>query len=147
MNESDLGCETGEEGRLLESGVATADDSDVLVAEEEAVTGSAPADSVTGELLLIGQAELAICRTGCKDHRLCGVACTQSCLDLVSTRVELEGLDVVVDDFGSELLGLLTHALHEFRTLHTGGESGKVLDIGGVHQFAACGHRSGDDDR
>ena len=58
--------------RLLESGVATADDSDVLVAEEEAVTGSAPADSVTGELLFVGEAELAICRTGCKDHRLCG---------------------------------------------------------------------------
>src|SRR5699024_2484893 len=146
-NESDLGCETGEEGRLLESGVASTDDSDVLIAEEESVAGGTPADSVTGELLLIGQAQLTVCRTGCEDHCLCGVARAQCGHDLMSARVELEGLDVVIDDFCTDLLSLLAHALHEFRTLHTGGESGKVLDIGGVHQFAACGHRSGDDDR
>src|SRR6185295_5585528 len=68
--------EPAEEGGLLEGGVTAADDGDVLVAEEEAVTGGAPADPVAGEPLLVRQAELAVRGAGGQDdgagavHRL-----------------------------------------------------------------------------
>src|SRR5664279_3995952 len=47
-------CEAGEEGCLLHRGVAAADDRDVMVAEEEAVTGGTPRDPVSGEFVLAG---------------------------------------------------------------------------------------------
>src|SRR5699024_7238066 len=43
VDERDLRSETGEERGFLECRVATADDGDVLVAEEESITGGAPA--------------------------------------------------------------------------------------------------------
>src|SRR5699024_766857 len=104
-----LRSETGEERGFLECRVATADDGDVLVAEEESITGGAPAHTVTGQLLLIGQTELAIGRTGRQDHFLGRVKGTKGSYDLMG--------------------------------------SGVVLHIGGVHEFAACGHGTGDDDR
>ena len=44
-----------QEGGLLDGGVAAAHDRDVLVAEEEAVTGGTPADAVAGQRVLVGQ--------------------------------------------------------------------------------------------
>src|SRR5699024_4061420 len=70
VDERDLRRETGEERGFLECRVATADDGDVLVTEEESITGGAPAHAVTGQLLLIGQTELAVGRTGRQDHCL-----------------------------------------------------------------------------
>ena len=66
----DLLGEAGQERRLLHRGVAAADDRDVLVAEEEPVTGRAPRDAVPGQLLLAGQPELLVRRTGGEDHRV-----------------------------------------------------------------------------
>ena len=57
-------------GRLLHGRVAAADDGDVLLAEEEAVTGGAPGDAVAGQPLLARHAELAVARAGRDDHRL-----------------------------------------------------------------------------
>src|SRR5699024_11887622 len=83
VDERDLRSETGEERGFLECRVATADDGDVLVAEEESITGGAPAHTVTGQLLLIGQTELAIGRTGRQDHCLGRVTGTQGSFDLM----------------------------------------------------------------
>src|SRR5699024_9168612 len=63
-DERDVRRETGEDRGFLECRVATADDGDVLVTEEESIAGGAPAHAVTGQLLLIGQTELAVGRTG-----------------------------------------------------------------------------------
>ena len=68
VDQGDLGAEAGQEGGLLDRGVATADDGDVLLAEEEAVAGRAPADAVAGEPVLVGQAELAVARAHGQDH-------------------------------------------------------------------------------
>ena len=57
-----------QEGGLLDRGVATADDGDVLVAEEEAVAGRAPRDAVAGQPVLVGEAELAVAGAGRQDH-------------------------------------------------------------------------------
>ena len=59
--------EPGEEGRLLHRGVAAADHHDVLVAEEEAVTGGTGRHAVAEQLLLAGHAERPPRRTGRQD--------------------------------------------------------------------------------
>src|SRR5690606_6374887 len=60
VDDVDLAGKPGEEGRLPHGRVAAADYRDVLVAEEEAVAGRTPRDSVAGQPLLVRQAELAI---------------------------------------------------------------------------------------
>ena len=52
--------EAGEEGGLLHRRVAAADHRDVLLAEEEPVTGGTPGDAVAGQPLLAREAELAV---------------------------------------------------------------------------------------
>src|SRR5699024_822120 len=64
VDERDLRRATGEERGFLECRVAAADDGDGLVPADEAIAGGAPAHAVTGQLLLIGQTELAVGRTG-----------------------------------------------------------------------------------
>jgi hypothetical protein len=57
--------------------------------------------------------------------------------DLLDVAGELELHDVVVDDLGAELLGLLLHLRHEVGTHDALGEAGEVLHLGGVHELAA----------
>ena len=70
VHDGDRVGELGEEGGLLDGGVAAADDGDVLVAEEEAVAGGAPRDAAAGEPLLVLEAELAVARAHREDDRL-----------------------------------------------------------------------------
>ena len=73
VHDGDRLGEPGEEGGLLHRGVAAADDGDVLVAEEEAVAGGTPGHAVPGQLVLAGEAELAVGRAHREDHRVGGV--------------------------------------------------------------------------
>ena len=57
MHDRDLGGEIGEVERLLDRGVAAADDHDLLVAEEEAVAGGAGRHAEALECLLGRQPE------------------------------------------------------------------------------------------
>lgn len=59
MHDRDGAGETGEEGRFLERAVAANDDH-VPPAEEEAVAGRAPGDAVARQILVAGNAELAV---------------------------------------------------------------------------------------
>src|SRR3954451_19905328 len=65
----DLGAEPGQERRLLDGRVTAPDHRDVLLTEEEAVTRGAPRDATTRQLVLAGQAELAVARPHGQDHR------------------------------------------------------------------------------
>src|SRR4051812_28753207 len=56
--------EAGEEGGLLHGGVAATDHDDVLVAEEEAVTGRAGRDAAAEQPLLVVQAQVPVLGTG-----------------------------------------------------------------------------------
>src|SRR6478609_1700151 len=58
VHDRDRPGELGQEGGLLDRGVATADHGDVLVAEEEAVAGRTPRDTPAGQLVLARQLEL-----------------------------------------------------------------------------------------
>src|SRR5690606_20175347 len=62
--------EAREEGGLLHRGVASTYHGDVLVLEEEPVTGRAPGDTPAGQGVLVGQAQLAVLRAGGDDDRL-----------------------------------------------------------------------------
>jgi hypothetical protein len=73
-----------------------------------------------------------------------GAVAERDLLD-VARQVELD--DVVVDDLGAELLGLLLHLRHEVGTHDALGEAGEVLDLGGVHELAAGLDRARDEER
>ena len=97
--------EAGQEGGFLHRGVAAADDGDVLVAEEEAVTGRTPGHAVPGQLVLAGQPELAVGRTHRQDHRVCGVLAVVGA-DHLDRAAQVDLGDVVADQLGAEALGL-----------------------------------------
>ena len=138
VDQGDLGAEAGQEGRLLDRGVATTDDGDVLLAEEEAVAGRAPADAVAGEPVLVGQAELAVARAHGQDHGLRGEGALGGG-DHLGLAGEVERGHVVGDDLGAEALGLGPHLVHQGRALDAVAEAREVLDLGRVHQGATSG--------
>ena len=131
-----------QEGRLLDGGVTAADDGDVLVAEEEAVTGRTPADAVAGQRVLVGQAELAVARAHRQDHGLRPVRGAAAVGDDLDVAGQVDVGDVVGDQLGAELLGLLAQVVHQRRAHDAVGETGEVLDVGGGHQGATGGHRA-----
>ena len=90
-----------------------------------------------GQALFTRQPELAVRRTGGVDDRSGLVLCAAAELDLLDGSVERELYDVVVQDLGAELLGLLLHLGHEFGALDRLGEAREVLDLGRIHQLAA----------
>ena len=67
--------------------------------------------------------------------------------DLLDRAGQIELDDIVVEDLGTEALGLLLHLRHEIGTLDAVGEAREVLDIGGVHELAADLDRARDDER
>ena len=64
----DLGGKAGEEEGLFHSGVAAADDGDLLAAGEKAVAGGAGGDAVADEGLLGGEVEPAGAGAGGDDE-------------------------------------------------------------------------------
>ena len=106
--------EAGQERRLLHRGVAAADDRDVLVAEEEAVTGRAPGHAVAGQLVLAGEAELAVGRAHRQDHRVGGELAVVRAHDLDRSG-QVDRDDVVGDQLGAEPLGLGADVGHQLR--------------------------------
>ena len=145
VDQRDLGAEAGQEGGLLDRGVATTDDGDVLVAEEEPVTRGAPRDAAAGELLLVGQAELAVAGAGRQDHGARGVG-VGGRADRLDVTGEVDRDHVVGDQLGAEALGLGTHLVHQRGPHDAVTEAGEVLHLGGVHQGAAGGHRALEDE-
>ncbi len=136
VDDRDGAGELRQEGRLLDGGVAAADDRDVLVAEEEAVAGRAPRDAVARELLLARQAELAVGRAHREDDRAGAVHGALAVGDGLDLAGEVDGCDVVGDELGAEALGLGAHAVHEVGAHDAVLEAGEVLDLGRVHQRA-----------
>src|SRR5699024_3163189 len=96
--------EAREEEGFLHGGVAAADHGDVLVAEEEAVTGGAPGGTTPGELLLTGYTQLAVARPRGEDDgvRVAGLAAGDDLLDRLG---EVDLGHVLGDEVGAEALG------------------------------------------
>ncbi len=141
VDHRDAAGEAGEEGGLLDRGVAAADHDDVLVAEEEPVAGRAPRDAAAGQLGLAGDAEVAVGRAH-REHDGLGVVGAGGGLHDLGVGGEVHLGDVVGDQLGAEALGLLAQVVHELRAHDAVREAGVVLDVGGVHQRAAGGDRA-----
>src|SRR5690606_35144212 len=73
-DEVDLPGKFGQEERLLQRFVVIADDGDILLAEEGAVTGGAVADATSQKLDLAGNGARAAHRPGSQDDGLSRVA-------------------------------------------------------------------------
>ena len=138
--------EAGQEGRLLERGVAAADDRDLLVAEEEAVAGRAGAHAATAQPGLAVEAEPD--RAGARSPRsptgrgirrhgpTVGTAVSRS----RPARRRRRRSCVPNRSACSPEPG------HQVRPLDPLGEARVVLDVAGDHQLAAR-RRPGQDDR
>ena len=94
----------------------------------------------------LGHAEPARLRAGRDDHGLADVAVAQIAGRDKRPARQIERVDLVEDDAGPDMLGLLLHLLHQPGTLDDVGEAGIVLDIGGDRQLAA-GLHPGDQQR
>src|SRR4051794_8587401 len=70
MQEMNLRGEPGEEERLLQRGVATADDGDLLIAEEEAIAGRAGRNAAAAEALLARESQPQGRGARRRDHRV-----------------------------------------------------------------------------
>ena len=136
MHEEHLVGEAGEEQGLFQRRVTTADDRDLLAAEEEAVTGGARRQAVTDQSCLGVEAEHQGPRPGGDDHRA-GAVHRAVDVDLERADVEVDRGRLLEDQLGTEALGLLAEVLHQLRPLHATGEPGEVLHLGGEHELAA----------
>ena len=145
VDHGDGAGEAGQEGRLLHRRVPTADDHDVLVFEEEPVAGGAVGHTVTGEALLPIDAQVPVLRTGGDDDAASFVDAVGGG-DALDAALQFETGDVLVADLGAKALGLLLHLVHKLGAHDSLDEAGVVLHLGGVHQGAARGHRTGQDD-
>ena len=141
VDDRHLRREAAEERRLLDGGVATTDDRDLLVAEEEAVTRGTPAHTVAGEGLLAGQAELAVAGAHRQDHGRGEVLVAGRVADYFHVTPQVHRRDVIAHQLGAELLGLLAQVVHQRRTHDAVRETREVLDLGRGHQGAASRHR------
>ena len=135
MNDGHALGESRQENRFLERGVTAADHGDVLLPEEESVTGRAPGHAPAGQALFIGHAQRPISRTHRENDRsgLVAVAIGGDGLDPAS---QVDCGDIGGDQFGPKMLGLLAQRLHQLRALNSFSETRKVLDHRGPHESA-----------
>ena len=93
MNNRDLVGETREERGFLEGGVAAAHDCDLVLAEEESVTGRAGGNAVAEQLALTFDAEHAGLGAGGDDDRVRRVLDVAD-PDPLRVRGEVDAVDV-----------------------------------------------------
>ena len=139
-------ADIGKIERLLDSRVAAADHRHVTLAIEEAVTGGAGRNTTPVESLLRVQAEPPRLRAGGDNHRVRGHHITRIKRQSERARSGIKRRDDVIDDTGTDILGLLLHFRHQPRPLDHIGKAGIVLDIGRDRHLAA-GLQSGEYDR
>ena len=146
MEQVDLRGEPGQVGRLLERGVAAADDRDLAVAEEEAVARRAGRDAAAAQPGLALEAEPHRRRAGRDDDRPGpGIPCRgPRCRNGRSERSTRSMSTSTRRD--AEPLGLGAHRGHQLRALDAVREARVVLDVARQHQLAAR-RRACEDDR
>ncbi len=139
VHEGDRGRELGEEGGLLDGGVAPAHHGDVLVAEEEAVARGARGDAVAEKLRFAGDIEHQRPGAGGHDHGL-GPVGGLGRVGITGPDGERRGGEVDLGglhrhELGTEPGRLRPHVGHQLRAHDAVGEPRVVLDLGGEHQL------------
>ena len=129
VHECDATCELGEERGLFHGGVAAADDRDVLVFEEETVTGGTQLTPRPSQLPLARDAQQSAAGAHRKDHRPGAVIVSSGRRDSLDRTVEQHIFDVLSSHIGSEPKRLLAHFVHQRRTVDPLLEPGISLDL------------------
>ena len=136
VDDRDLGGELGEEAGLLDRRVATADDRDVLIAEEEAVAGRAGGHAVADQTRLVVDAEHQRPGAGGHDDRIGGVFVVAH-PDFEGALGEVDAGHLLGEELGAEPLRLRPEVHHQLGAHDALGKAGEVLDVGRQHQLAA----------
>ena len=136
VDQGDAAGEAGQEGGLLHRRVAAADHRDVLVTEEEPVTGGTGADAHADQRFLTGHAEVPGGRTHRQNDgaRLIRLVADGDRLD---GPVQRDRVDVLHPQVRAEAQRLLAHLVHQLGSGDAVAEPGVVLHLGGGHQRAA----------
>src|SRR5271154_3418764 len=146
MYYGDLGGDLGEVERLLDRGIAAADDDPLLPPEEKAVAGRESRDTEALEHLFARQAQPLGLGARRQDDRLGRQAASADALNPKGMHGQIERDNVLVLDPRADMLRLGAHLFHQPRPFDRGGEAGIVLDIGSDHQLPA-GLESGQQQR
>ena len=94
---------------------------------------------MTGQALLIGQSKFAITGAHGEDDRASAVLVAGAVAHDLHVAGEVDGDDVICDDFGTEANSLRAHLLHQGRSHNPVPKAGEILDLGGVHQGTTRG--------
>jgi hypothetical protein len=137
MDHGHLVGEIGEEQRLLDGGVAAADHHDFLALVEKPVAGGAGGNAVAAESLLGGKPQPARLGAGGDDQGVRHIGIAGIAGDAERPPAEIDGIDVVGDELGAHMGGLLLHLFHQPGALDDIGKARIVFDIGGDRELAA----------
>ena len=139
VDDRDPAGELGEKRRLFDRRVASPDDSDLLIPEEEPVAGGTGGETVPDEPLFGFEAEHDRLGSGGDDERLSQMG-GGWCLGIADPDLErplgqVDTADAAADQFGTEPGRLGTHVGHQLRAGDTLGKAREVLNLGGQHQL------------
>src|SRR6185312_3120118 len=137
VHDRDRPGESGQEDCFLDCRVAAANYRNVLVPEEEAITGGTPGDAVSGQPVLTRKPELAVARAHGQDHRTRGERVAVAVLDDLDIAGQIDLGNVLGDQLGPEPLGLRTQLVHQLRPHDAVREAREILDVSGRHQGSA----------
>ncbi len=145
MHQRDMRCDVGEIQRFFDSRVTAADDSDFLVAIEEAIARRAGRDAASTEGLF--GVDTQIFRRCARGDDEC-IARVFAAITFQPKRsaFQIDFVDVVVDDFGVEAFGVFAHALHQAGAGEAMHVARPVVDFRRCHELSAFFH-AGDDHR
>src|SRR5215469_2945091 len=146
VHDDDAASEPCQEHRLLHRSVTTADYGNVLLSEEESVTGGTPGHAVARKSLLAGHAELAVAGARRDDDRP-GQVDIFTRLDHLRRGRQVHLGHVLGKQLGAESLGLLAELVHQVGPDYAVRKAGIVLYVGSVHERAARCHRPFEDQR
>ena len=136
MDQVDLIADARKVQSVANSGVAAANDDDVLAAEEVAVTRGAIRDALALQLMLAGKTKFAMVGTGCHDDALRCIRAVRRD-DLFAITGEIDTRHFLGDDLHAEIQSLLLHIEGKLPALGAVRESRVVLDFGRLRKLTA----------
>ena len=139
MHQRDMRRDVSEVESFFDGGIASADDGDALVLEEEPIARRAGGDAAAAEVLFRRKSQVFRRGAGGDDQRVARV-CAAIALETKRSLRQIHGIDVIVDDLSIEALRMFAHALHQSRAGQIVRIARPVVDFDGRHELAAFLH-------
>ena len=136
VHHGDVFGNVGQIQGFFHSGVAAANDRNLLAAVEETVAGGAARNAAPLELLFGVEAEVFGRRAGSDDQGITGVA-AHVAVEAERTLAQVYFFDLIKDHFGAEALGLLAHFFDQTGAVDAVLFARPVVDLGSGGELAA----------